>query len=79
MYVILPYKVQSNVNILCGNIGSGKTTLTEKLAKHYGWHPMYESVAKNPYLKDFYEDMTRSSSQYGSSGFYEDKHWDCVR
>jgi deoxyadenosine/deoxycytidine kinase len=44
---------------VCGNIGSGKTTLTEKLAKHYGWIPLYESVDKNPYLEDFYEDMTR--------------------
>jgi deoxyadenosine/deoxycytidine kinase len=44
---------------ICGNIGSGKTTLTEKLARHYGWHPLYESVDKNPYLEDFYEDMTR--------------------
>jgi deoxyadenosine/deoxycytidine kinase len=42
-----------------GNIGSGKTTLTEKLARHYGWYPLYESVDKNPYLEDFYEDMTR--------------------
>ena len=42
-----------------GNIGSGKTTLVEKLAKHYGWTPLYESVDQNPYLKDFYEDMTR--------------------
>jgi deoxyadenosine/deoxycytidine kinase len=44
---------------VCGNIGSGKTTLTEKLARHYGWLPLYESVDKNPYLEDFYEDMTR--------------------
>lgn len=42
-----------------GNIGSGKTTLAEKLSKHYGWTPLYESVDQNPYLKDFYEDMTR--------------------
>jgi len=42
-----------------GNIGSGKTTLVEKLSKHYGWTPLYESVDHNPYLKDFYEDMTR--------------------
>jgi len=44
---------------VCGNIGSGKTTLVEKLTKHYGWEPLYESVENNPYLKDFYEDMTR--------------------
>jgi deoxyadenosine/deoxycytidine kinase len=44
---------------ISGNIGSGKTTLAEKLAKHYGWTPLYESVDKNPYLKDFYTDMTR--------------------
>jgi deoxyadenosine/deoxycytidine kinase len=44
---------------VCGNIGSGKSTLVEKLAKHYGWEPLYESVDENPYLKDFYEDMTR--------------------
>ena len=42
-----------------GNIGSGKTTLAEKLSKHYGWTPLYESVDHNPYLRDFYEDMTR--------------------
>ena len=44
---------------ISGNIGSGKTTLAEKLSKHYGWTPLYESVDKNPYLKDFYHDMTR--------------------
>lgn len=44
---------------ISGNIGSGKTTLAEKLSKHYGWTPLYESVDKNPYLKDFYSDMTR--------------------
>lgn len=44
---------------ICGNIGSGKTTLTEKLAKHYGWLALFESVENNPYLRDFYEDMSR--------------------
>lgn len=44
---------------ICGNIGSGKTTLTEKLAKHYGWNALFESVDHNPYLRDFYGDMTR--------------------
>ncbi|MDO8967830.1 MAG: deoxynucleoside kinase [Algoriphagus sp.] len=42
-----------------GNIGSGKTTLTEKLAKHYGWRAEFEAVDQNPYLPDFYEDMKR--------------------
>lgn len=42
-----------------GNIGSGKTTLVEKLSKHYGWIPLYESVDNNPYLRDFYDDMKR--------------------
>ncbi len=44
-----------------GNIGSGKTTLTNMLAKHYGWEPMFESVDNNPYLASFYEDMQRWS------------------
>lgn len=44
---------------VCGNIGSGKTTLVEKLSRHYAWIPLYESVDQNPYLRDFYEDMTR--------------------
>ena len=44
---------------ISGNIGCGKTTLAEKLSKHYGWTPLYESVDHNPYLRDFYGDMTR--------------------
>jgi len=44
---------------LAGNIGSGKTTLVEKLSKHYNWTPLYESVDHNPYLRDFYSDMAR--------------------
>ena len=46
---------------IVGNIGSGKTTLTKMLAKHYGWTPKFESVDFNPYLSDFYEDMERWS------------------
>lgn len=44
-----------------GNIGSGKTTLTGMLAKHFGWEPSYETVDNNPYLASFYEDMQRWS------------------
>jgi deoxyadenosine/deoxycytidine kinase len=46
---------------IAGNIGTGKTTLTNMLANHYGWKPHFESVADNPYLADFYKDMTRWS------------------
>ena len=46
---------------VAGNIGSGKSTLTEMLAKHYGWEPRYEDVENNPYLNDFYADMPRWS------------------
>lgn len=46
---------------VAGNIGSGKTTLTKLLAKHYGWTPRFEPVDNNPYLSDFYEDMNRWS------------------
>jgi deoxyadenosine/deoxycytidine kinase len=44
-----------------GNIGAGKTTLTELLAKNYGFEPLYEAVDNNPYLEDFYSDMKRWS------------------
>lgn len=46
---------------IAGNIGSGKTTLTSLLAKHYGWETHFEDVDDNPYLNDFYEDMQRWS------------------
>lgn len=46
---------------VAGNIGAGKTTLTEALSKHYKWIPQFEDVANNPYLMDFYEDMPRWS------------------
>lgn len=46
---------------VAGNIGSGKTTLTEMLAHHYGWEPRYEAVTYNPYLEDYYHDIPRWS------------------
>ena len=46
---------------IAGNIGSGKTTLTRMLARHYGWTPKYESVTYNPYLEDYYKDIPRWS------------------
>ncbi len=46
---------------IAGNIGSGKTTLTGLLAKHFSWQPHYEDVDTNPYLPSFYEDMQRWS------------------
>ena len=46
---------------IAGNIGSGKTTLTQLLANHYHWTPRFEPVDFNPYLADFYEDMERWS------------------
>lgn len=46
---------------ISGNIGAGKTTLTNLLAKHYKWDTHFEDVENNPYLNDFYEDMQRWS------------------
>lgn len=46
---------------IAGNIGSGKTTLTQLLAKHYGYEGLYESTDNNPYINSFYEDMRRWS------------------
>ncbi len=46
---------------IAGNIGSGKSTLTRMLARHYGWEPHYEAVEHNPYLEDYYRDIHRWS------------------
>jgi len=48
---------------VAGNIGAGKTTMTELLSKHYKWIPHFEDVEHNPYLNDFYDDMPRWSFQ----------------
>ncbi len=44
---------------VAGNIGAGKTSLADKFSKHFEWEPQYEDIEKNPYLRDFYEDMQR--------------------
>ncbi|MEE9226001.1 MAG: deoxynucleoside kinase [Bacteroidota bacterium] len=46
---------------VAGNIGSGKSALTQLLSEHYGWRAFFESVDDNPYLPDFYRDMKRWS------------------
>lgn len=43
--------------LVAGNIGSGKTSLTERIGERLGWRTAYESVADNPYLPDFYASM----------------------
>jgi len=55
----------SNNNInhiaIAGNIGAGKSTLANLLAKQFNWNPQFEDVENNPYLNDFYDDMPRWS------------------
>lgn len=46
---------------IAGNIGVGKTTMTDIIAKQFGWRAFFESVIDNPYLEDFYTDMKRWS------------------
>ena len=46
---------------VAGNIGSGKSTLTRLLARHYGWEARFEAVDHNPYLEDYYRDIHRWS------------------
>jgi len=44
---------------IAGNIGSGKTSLTRLLSKHFKWQAHFEEVDDNPYLDDFYNQMER--------------------
>ncbi|HNB91917.1 MAG TPA: deoxynucleoside kinase, partial [Saprospiraceae bacterium] len=46
---------------IAGNIGAGKTSLSALLGKHFDWEVHYEDTEDNPYLSDFYDDMTRWS------------------
>lgn len=43
--------------VVTGNLGTGKTTLVERISARFNWHTVYESVIDNPYLADFYADM----------------------
>lgn len=49
--------MQKRLILVSGNIGSGKTSLTERIGERLGWKTAYESVADNPYLPDFYANM----------------------
>ena len=61
-YCNLVSQKQNEMHVaIAGNIGAGKTTLTNLLAKHYNWETHYEDVEQNPYLNDFYDDMQRWS------------------
>ncbi len=57
----MPKQAKPKHVAIAGNIGAGKTTLTEMLSKHYRWIPQFEDVDNNPYLMDFYDDMPRWS------------------
>jgi len=54
-------KKKINHIAIAGNIGAGKSTLTNLLAKNFNWTPQFEDVENNPYLNDFYDDMPRWS------------------
>jgi len=61
IYIPTKKKVGPMHIAIAGNIGAGKTTLTNLLAKNMKWEPHYEDVDDNPYLNDFYDDMQRWS------------------
>ncbi len=62
---------------VAGNIGAGKTTLTNILAKHYGWDMQLEDMDDNPYISDFYEDMQRWS--FNLQVFFLNARWKHIR
>jgi deoxyadenosine/deoxycytidine kinase len=59
--MIRPINIDKQFVAIAGNIGVGKSTLTGILAEAFGWKPFYEAVDENPFLADFYADMTRWS------------------
>ena len=64
---------------VAGNIGSGKTTLTSLLSKHFGWKPHYEEVDNNPYLSSFYEDAYIFASNLYDMGLMSARDYENYR
>ena len=73
---------------IAGNIGAGKTTLTDIIAERFSWKPYYEMVIDNPYLSDFYGDMRRwsfnlqiffLSNRFNTHKEMEDSGYSCVQ
>jgi deoxyadenosine/deoxycytidine kinase len=62
---------------IAGNIGAGKTTLTQLLAKHYDWQLQLEDMDENPYISDFYEDMQRWS--FNLQVYFLNSRWERIR
>lgn len=62
---------------IAGNIGAGKTTLTQLLAKHYDWQLQLEDMDENPYISDFYEDMQRWS--FNLQVYFLNTRWQRIR
>ncbi len=62
---------------VAGNMGVGKSTLTQLLSESFGWTPFYEAVDDNPYLVDFYKDMPQWS--FHSQIFFLSRRLKCQR
>ena len=62
---------------IAGNIGAGKTTLTQLLAKHYDWQLQLEDMDENPYISDFYEDMQRWS--FNLQVYFLNTRWERIK